>query len=86
MSDILISLAILALFAAAWSVLYQLGGLDWWRDARMAAARQMLNNPKFAFDGEVHVVVIQATAKTSSRNISIRATPTQISQAGLAPA
>ena len=82
MSDILISLAILALFAAAWSVLYQLGGLDWLVDARMTAARQMLNTSKFAFDGEVH-----AFASTlASHKVSVGVTPARISKAGLAPA
>ena len=56
MSDILISLLIATLFVGVWSALYQLGGLDWLLDKRMAAARRMLTASKFAFDGEVHAV------------------------------
>ena len=54
MSDILISLALLATFGAAWAVLIRAGALDWLADKHVAAARRMLATTKFAFDGEVH--------------------------------
>ena len=54
MSDILISLAILAAFGGTWLVLIQAGGLDWLADKHLAAARRMLATKKFAFNGEVH--------------------------------
>lgn len=54
MSDLLISLALLAAFSAAWAVLIRAGGLDWLADKHVATARRMLATTKFAFDGEVH--------------------------------
>ena len=75
MSDILISLLIAAGFAGAWSALYQLGGLDWLLDARMASARRMLTASKFAFDGEVHAVTAQPAA-LSTTPVSVKAAAT----------
>ena len=72
MSDILISLLIAAGFAGVWSALYQLGGLDWLLDARMASARRMLTASKFAFDGEVHAVTAQPAA-LSTTPVSVKA-------------
>ncbi len=54
MSDVLISLLMLAAFVAGWAFLLKAGGLDWMMDAHMASARRMLSDSKFAFDGEVH--------------------------------
>ena len=71
MSDILVALMLAVIFAAVWSALYQLGGLDWLQDARMASARRMLAAPKYAFDGEVHAVA----AKPASNLIAARAKP-----------
>ena len=89
MSDILISLLIAAGFAGAWSALYQLGGLDWLLDARMASARRMLAASKFAFDGEVHVVTAQPVAlSTTLGSVKVAATsPVIITQRAIpAPA
>lgn len=54
MSDILISLLLLILFAGFWALMFKIGGLDWVVDARMASARRMLAGARYAFDGEVH--------------------------------
>ncbi len=59
MSDILISLLMLALFGTAWAFLFKIGGLDWLVDARLATARRMLSESRFAFDGEMHVTAKQ---------------------------
>ena len=82
MSDILVALLIAIVFAAVWSALYQLGGLDWLLDARMASARRMLAAPKYAFDGEVHAVA----AKPASKLIVARVKPARSRAAVLAPA
>ena len=82
MSDILVAMLIAIVFAAVWSALYQLGGLDWLQDARMASARRMLAAPKYAFDGEVHAVA----AKPASKLIVARAKPARSRAAVLAPA
>lgn len=66
MSDILISLLMLALFGAAWAFLFKIGGLDWMVDARMATARRMLSDSKFAFDGEVHALPNRVAAKVTA--------------------
>jgi hypothetical protein len=75
MSDFLISLLIAAVFAGVWSALYQLGGLDWLLDARMASARRMLTAAKFAFDGEVHAVGAAPLSHTSQRHTQQTGTP-----------
>lgn len=66
MSDILISLLMLAVFVAVWALLLKVGGLDWMVDARMATARRMLSDSKFAFDGEVHAPAPAAAASASA--------------------
>lgn len=54
MTDILISLTLLAVFAGGWALLFKAGAFDWLFDARMEAARAMLASSRFAFDGEAH--------------------------------
>ena len=66
MSDILISLMMVAVFVAIWAFMLKVGGLDWMVDARMAAARRMLSDSKFAFDGEVHTPVPAAAVPASA--------------------
>ena len=66
MSDILISLMMVAVFVAIWTFMLKVGGLDWMVDARMAAARRMLSDSKFAFDGEVHAPVPAAAVPASA--------------------
>ena len=82
MSDILVAMLIAIVFAAVWSALYQLGGLDWLQDARMASARRMLAASKYAFDGEVHAVA----AKPASNMVAVRAKPARSRATVLAPA
>ena len=84
MSDFLIALLIAVVFAAVWSALYQLGGLDWLLDARLASARRMLAESKFAFDGEVHAVAAKPQARSSPH--PARANRTGIDPVVLAPA
>jgi len=71
MSDILISLLMLALFGTAWAFLFKIGGLDWLVDARMATARRMLSDSKFAFDGEMHIATTQPVA---GQHVAVAAT------------
>ena len=82
MSDILVALLIAIVFAAVWSALYRLGGLDWLLDARRASARRMLAAPKYAFDGEVHAVA----PKTASNIAAVRFAPARARLAGVATA
>jgi hypothetical protein len=82
MSDILVALLIAIVFAAVWSTLYQLGGLDWLLDARMASARRMLAASKYAFDGEVHAVAVKPAAGI----VAVRAKPARSPATVLAPA
>lgn len=82
MSDILVALLIAIVFAAGWIALYQLGGLDWLVDARMASARRMLTTSKYAFDGEVHAVAV----KPAANMVAARAKPARSRAVVLAPA
>ena len=66
MSDILIALLMLATFVALWAFLLKVGAFDWMMDARMAGARRMLSDSKFAFDGEVHAPLLAAAAPESA--------------------
>lgn len=72
MSDLFVSLLMLLVFVAGWLGLFLTGGLDWIADSRMASARRMLANSKYAFDGEVHVVPVarENAAKPAVKNSS----------------